>query len=322
MLFLQRSQIRESVDLVVVPATVKDSQGKLVTGLTEDDFEVFEDGMRQKISNFSLDPQPLQAAIVIDDGMNGNMLRRFYPRLSPSVFTTLGSEFTSNDLMAAFRYDRNVYKLSDFTSDAATIEKSFEILKKFGETRPDETADMLGEHGPRALRSILNMLNFGNPNERPTRGALHDAIFEAAAALQMLPTDRRKIIVIISDGRVNGPNEHTFDKTVDMLVRNQIQVYGISTLFATFGSFRELTSYARATGGDVFPGTSTKSMETAFSGITEQARNQYVLGYISSNRAERGPVFRTIQVKTRLRGYTVLHRKGYLQNPAVASASP
>jgi len=68
---------------------------------------------------------------------------------------------------------------------------------------------MLGEHGPRALRSILNILNFGN-------------------------------------------------KTVDMLVQNQIQVYGDSTQYATFGSFGQLTSYARATGGDVFPGTSTK----------------------------------------------------------------
>ena len=315
-LFLQNAQIRERVDLVVVPATVEDSQGKLVTGLTEDNFEILEDGVRQRISNFSIDPQPLSAAIVIDDGMNGNQLRRLYPQFSPSVFTTLGSEFTSYDEMTAFRYDRVVYKLSDFTNDPAAIEKSFEILKTFGETRPDETADILGEHGPHALRSILNALNFGNPNERPTRGALHDAIYEAANALQTQPADHRKIILIISDGRVAGPNEHSFDKTVDMLVQNQIQVYGVSTRYATFGSFGELTSYARATGGDVFPGTSTKSMEAAFSRITEQARNQYVLGYVSNNRAERGPVFRNIQVKTHPRGYTVLHRKGYLQNPA------
>lgn len=105
-----------------------------------------------------------------------------------------------------------------------------------------------------------------------------------------------------------GPNEHNFDKTVDLLVQNQIQVYGVSTQYATFGSFGELASYARATGGDVFPGTSTKSMETAFSRITEEARNQYVLAYVSNNRAEH-PVFRNIRVKTRPRGYTVLHRK-------------
>src|SRR5215471_12602203 len=128
MLFLQNAQIRERIDLVVVPATVEDSQGKLVTGLTEENFEISEDGVRQRISNFSI-----------------------YPQLSPSVFTTLGSEFTSYDQMAAFRYDRTVYKLSDFTNDPAAIEKSFEILKTFGETRPDETADILGEHGPRAL---------------------------------------------------------------------------------------------------------------------------------------------------------------------------
>jgi VWFA-related protein len=316
MLFPQNAQIRERVDLVVVPATVQDSQGKLVTGLTEDNFEILEGGVRQRISNFSIDPQSLSAAIVVDDGMNGNQLRRLYPRFSPSVLNTLGSNFSGNDLMAAFRYDRLVYKLSDFTDDPAAIEKSFAVIKTFGETRPDETADLLGEHGPRALRSILNVLNFGHPSERPTRGALHDAIYEAATALLAQPADRRKIVLIISDGRVAGPNEHTFEKTVDMLVQNQIQVYGVSAQYATFGSFGALTSYARATGGDVFPGTSTKSMEAAFSRITEQARNQYVLGYVSNNRAERGPVFRNIQVKTHPRGYTVQHRKGYLQNPA------
>jgi VWFA-related protein len=308
-----RPQIRARVDLVVVPATVKDSQGKLINGLSKEDFLIREDGIPQTITNFDIDPLPLSAAIVIDDGMNGNQLRRLYPSFSPSIFTTLAAGFTPNDQMAAFRYDRLVYKLSDFTSDSGEIERRFDVLRTFALTRPDETADLLGEKGPHWVRSFINVLNFGHKSERPADGALHDAVYEAATALQSQAEDHRKIIFIISDGRAVGANAHTFDQTVDMLLKNQIQVFGVSTTFATFGSFGTLTSYAHATGGDVFPGTSTASMETAFGRITEAARYEYVLGYVSSNKAGQIPVFRTIEVKTRSPKYVVLHRKGYLQ---------
>jgi hypothetical protein len=66
-----------------------------------------------------------------------------------------------------------------------------------------------------------------------------------------------------------------------------------------------------------YSGGSTREMELAFSKITEQARNQYVLGYISSNEP-RGlrSVTRDIRVETRTPGQTVTHRKSYIQYPA------
>jgi Ca-activated chloride channel family protein len=308
-------QIRTTVDLVVVPVTVKDSNGKLVTGLTKEDFVITEDGVEQTITDFDIDPQRLSAAIIVDDGMNGNLLRRLYPRFAPSVFVTLTSGFTPDDRMASFRYDRAVHKLSDFTNDPLAIGKSFDVLQEYARTRPDEKADMLAEKGPRWLRSMLNVLQTGNGSLRPADGALHDAIYAGAVALRDQDASHRKIILIISDGRVMGSNEHTFDQTVNLLLQNQIQVYGVSTQFATFGSFGQLTSYASATGGDVYPGTSTKSMETAFASITEQARYEYVLGYVSNNRPGTMGVFRTIAVRTRSPKQVVTHRKGYMQYP-------
>ena len=52
----QDIQIRTRVDLVVVPVTVKTKADKLVTGLTKDDFTVLEDGRKQTITNFTIDP--------------------------------------------------------------------------------------------------------------------------------------------------------------------------------------------------------------------------------------------------------------------------
>src|SRR5207249_1689248 len=73
-------QIRTRVDFVVVPMSVKDAKGKLVTELTKDDFIVRKDGKVQTITNFDTDPQPLSVAIVVDNGINGNLLRYLYPQ--------------------------------------------------------------------------------------------------------------------------------------------------------------------------------------------------------------------------------------------------
>src|SRR5262245_26484406 len=83
------SQIRTRVELVVVPVNVRDGEGKLVTGLTKEDFVVTEDGQPQTITNFSIDPQPLSAAIIVDDGMGGDALRRLSP-----LFVAVTAGFT------------------------------------------------------------------------------------------------------------------------------------------------------------------------------------------------------------------------------------
>src|SRR5215510_15820495 len=108
----QQFQVRTRVDLVVVPTAVRDGKGKLVAGLTQKDFTIFEDNVPQTISNFSADPQPLSAAIVMDTGMGGIAMRRVVP-----LFISITEGFSEYDEMASFRYDHFVFQLSDFTND-------------------------------------------------------------------------------------------------------------------------------------------------------------------------------------------------------------
>src|SRR5579864_4641692 len=64
-----RGQIRSTVSLVVVPVTVKNDSGALVSDLTQNDFRIFEDGIEQPIAQFSVEAFPLSAAILIDDDL-------------------------------------------------------------------------------------------------------------------------------------------------------------------------------------------------------------------------------------------------------------
>lgn len=119
------AQLRVQVNLVPVPVSVKDSHGQFVTNLTQDDFIVLEDGKPQTISSFSVDPQPLCGAIVIDTGIGGAALRRLSP-----LFIAITSGFSAFDEMASFRYDHVVLQLSDFTSDHVAIERSLHVVEE------------------------------------------------------------------------------------------------------------------------------------------------------------------------------------------------
>src|SRR4029077_9558965 len=108
----QRETIQTGVDLVVVPASVKDGDGRFVYDLERKDFTIFEDGRRQEIAQFSIDPAPLSAAVLVDTGVDGAALRR----LSEAI-VSLSSAFTPLDETEVYSFDRFVTKLSDFTSD-------------------------------------------------------------------------------------------------------------------------------------------------------------------------------------------------------------
>jgi VWFA-related protein len=335
-----RGQFRTRVDLVVVPVSVRDNQGFLLTELDRDDFKVFEDGREQQIWSLSRDTLPLSAAIVVDDAISAIALKQ----LGPLLPSALGA-FKPPDEMTSFRYDHNIWRLlSGFTSDTAELRQSFLELSRIADTRPVEIEkppalyEKIEKKTPGWIKAIAGLISIGSngapsavptapsPKPVPATRTMHGAVYEAAMALQSRPENHRKIILLISDGTVNeretsivpGKTLHSFDKNVELLQKSDIEVYSINTI----GTLLEnaggtLDSYARTTGGDVYGGKSASDMEFAFKRIVEQARTQYVLGYISNNTAPRQGIYRKIEVKSGEpdQKRKVTHRNGYLQFP-------
>ena len=61
-----RQVFKSGTDLVLLNVTVIDSAGHLVTGLTQENFQVYEDGVLQTVTNFSKDPLPIALSILLD----------------------------------------------------------------------------------------------------------------------------------------------------------------------------------------------------------------------------------------------------------------
>src|SRR5207237_1115782 len=129
----QRDTIRADVDLVVVPTSVKDADGRFVYDLKEEDFSVFEDGLRQQIQQFSIDPAPLSAVVLIDTGIGGTALRRF-----SAAITAFSSSFIPMDEVEAYRYHKYIAKLSDFSSEPDKLEKGLAFISTISVGRHEE----------------------------------------------------------------------------------------------------------------------------------------------------------------------------------------
>src|SRR5947208_15806998 len=115
---------------------------------------------------------------------------------------------------------------------------------------------------------------------RPSK-ALEDALYSAAQLLQQRPSDRRRIILIFTDG-LDEPklNHHSHEAVRDFLLQNNISVYALASGSAkSKRKFFSLTDYSSKTGGGIFYATSTYTMELTLPPMTQQARHDYTLVY-------------------------------------------
>ena len=293
-------KIRAKIDLVVVPVTVKGGGEKLITNLKKEDFILLEDGHQQTITNFTADPVPLSAVVLVDTGLGHDSLEKVQ-----KTFPALTGAFSEFDEVAVYKYDKFVTKVLDFSKDSDTVRVAMDKLRDV--QARSMTTDASAGRGPFSLpgpvingAAVVPPANLGIVSPLPpgTSNVLNDAIYSAAADLAKREKNRRKMVLVISDGQ-NGGNDHTFDETTKRLLEIGV-----------------LSSYAKTTGGDVYFVNSTKALEASYADATEEARNQYVLAYISNNEVQgEGPVFRDIQVKIAGSNMKTLYRKGYYQYP-------
>ncbi len=305
----QEFQLRTRVDLVVVPFQVRGADGELITGLDRDDFVVLEDGREQTIDQFSIDPVPLSAALVIDTGMEAKSLATVQ-----EAVPSLAAAFGAFDKVALFRYDDRVTRMLDFTDDSDELYAALSLLRDLNPT--SQTAG--GFPGPPGLTVNGRQLvpRAGTSRQRDAR-VLHDAMYLAMGELRDEPENMRKVVLLITDGN-DRASIHRLQDNVMRLINSEVEVYVLRLAADVFERMRptDLDDYSNYSGGD-FRDVGNSSLASVFFDVTEQARNQYVLAYVSNNLAPPDKiVFRNIEVRCpEGRNYDIVHKRGYYQAP-------
>jgi VWFA-related protein len=317
------------VNYVQVPTIVKDSKGRQVAGLTQNDFAVYENGQHVNLAFFSTDPQPMSIAYVIDQSLPSNVM----DKVNDSLGAIQGS-LTPYDSAAVFTYGHGAKQWTGFTAgQSARLPAVLALAKATGE---DAQAPING--GP--ISSGCSIMQNGwcvDPNVQRGGSAgdstfitvpkeihtLNDAILAAAHQLAPLPKERRKIIYVISDGKEYG-SKATWKEVVQFLQANNIAVYGtlvgesaqwgvgwVDRFHLPFTMYDNvLYKYTLQTGGDLDTETGTGGIENSYQKIAAEARNQYTLGYYSHNNVY-DTRFRTVDVRVDRPNLTVIAKHGY-----------
>ena len=320
----QLKTYKTTVNFVVVPVTVKDGDGRQVAGLLQGDFAIYENGEPQQIRFFTSDAFPLSAAVVVDLSQPDSSLRKVNSGLS-----ALQGAFSQYDEIAFFTYGNSVQRVLDFNAIGDRTSAAIaQIKRQQGRT----SADMGG--GPMAAGPTVNgravdpskQAGIDVPIIPHEPHVLNDAILAAANDLMHRPLSRRKVILVISDGREERSNA-SYSDVLKVLLSNEITVYAIAVDSAAIpvlnridrlhlprlGYSNILPKYASATGGDVFSEFSRDAIERSYQIASEEARNQYTLGY--STRATLADNYRTIEVRVKRPNLKVFAKDGYYPLP-------
>ncbi|HVU46983.1 MAG TPA: VWA domain-containing protein [Terracidiphilus sp.] len=316
------------VNFVEVPVTVKDSKQRQVAGLTWRNFKVYENGNLVHLNFFSVDPQPLSVAFVIDQSLPSNVMDK--------VNTSMGAiqgALTPYDEAAVFTYSNGPKEWTGFTG--AQGNRLPAVLSLAQATGTDPMVPI--NDGPLAGCSIRQNGNCVDPNLQPGRSAgngsfitipkeihtLNDAILAAAKELSTRPKERRRVIYVISDGKEYG-SKATWKEVVKYLQTNKITVYAtlvgdsarwgegwVDRFHLPFSMYDNiLYKYTVATGGDTDSEGGINGIEKSYSKIAEEARNQYTLGYLSHESIYDGR-YRSIDVRVDRPDLDVIAKRGY-----------
>jgi len=320
-------KITVTTNLVLVPVTVTDSQGRLVGGLVPKDFSVLESGQRQTLKFFTSDPFPLSAAVVIDTGMPDVGLKKVQETLS-----ALQGAFSQFDEVGIYTYSSTVGRVSDFTGVGKQLTATLNQVKGYSGANngPPVTSGPLGPQGPMINGHPLDIPV--TPVSAPPKVArvMNDAILLAARDLSKRDRARRKIIFIISDGREQGSTASYAD-TLKVLLTQNITVYAVGVegaaipiydrlqrihlpkTGAVLGYSNILPKYVSATGGGtMYAELAQADIERAYARAIGDARNQYTLGY--SPKSGIGG-YRQIEVRVRRPDVKVYAKDGYYPLP-------
>jgi VWFA-related protein len=299
-----RQKIRVEANIVVLTVTVKDGSDRLVPGLVKEDFHVFDDDVEQNILSFTDESLPLSLLILVDDDMKwkeGTQMAR-------SVRSIIGDIADQDEAMVC-RFDMLFYPGDQFTSDSLKLIAALKSAQSAAQpSRPyvpqPLITDPVSTTGPPSVAAPTYA------GSRPSK-ALDDALYSSAQLLQLRPSDRRRIILILTDG-LNEPklNHHSHEVVRDFLLQDNISVYAlVSGSVKSKRKFFDLTDYTSTTGGGIFYATSTYTMELTLTRMTEQARHDYTLAYAptGNNHSQK---FHTLRV-TANPGSRATTRSGY-----------
>jgi VWFA-related protein len=266
-------RVEVTVRRVRLPITVLDKKGKFVTGLSQGDFQIFEDRVPQQIDSFTSEENnrlPLYIAVLMDTSPSTAGKLKFEQESAMNFIQTVVRPRRDRVLFATF--DDQITLRQDFTDRLELLDRAVFSVKKTGE-----------------------------------KTALYDAVWQFCDQ-KMRSAQGRRALVIISDGD-DTYSRADINDAIDIAQRTETTIYAISTKAGLTSVVpgveagtvkdrgdKDLDRLAAETGGVAFFTGDMLALERSFNKIATELRSQYLITYRPANDRYDGS-YRKVEVK-------------------------
>lgn len=281
---------RGGIDVVSLNVTVTEGD-RLIPGLEQSMFGVYEDGVQQDISIFSREAQPIALSLLIDTSTS---MEHKLP-VAQEAAVGFAKRLTGSDAAQVIDFDSRVDILAPFTNDPVELEEAIRRTKVGGST------------------SLYNALYVALSELKRVRAASADQI-------------RRQAIVILSDGE-DTSSLIDYEDVLESSKRADVAVYAIglrSKNDRPVRGFNEaefvLRTLSQETGGRVFFVEDIAELPAVYQRIADELANQYTIAYTSKNQRRDG-AWRAIVVKVDRPNTVARTKRGYFA-PSIPKLAP
>jgi Ca-activated chloride channel family protein len=296
----QVSTFKTDVTVVNVLCTVRDRAGNLITDLTRDDFEIFDNGNRQSVRYFALHADlSLYLGLLVDvSGSVQGIVEQ--ERKTAGDFLTHLLRPGDSGMIAGFADSVNLWQA--FTPSLDLLKAGLAKVKRISGPPPFETPKTMGGT------------------------VLYDAI-SVTATEEFLRKTGAKVLVVLSDG-LDTTSSVTLESAVKSAQAAETVVYGICDqdrersamdhyfaihsrdIIRYYSGCDALKAISRPTGGRMFVIAKDRNTEPIFAAIRQEINGQYLLGFSLSIPPREG-TFHKLEIKTKRNGLVVRGREGY-----------
>jgi Ca-activated chloride channel family protein len=319
-------EIRVETNLVTMPVSVLDRDGRFVAGLAQRDFEIFENGQKQKIEYFQSVEQPFTVVLMIDVSPS----TQFRIDEIQNAAITFVDQLRPADRVMVIAFDESVRVLSEPTNNRAQLRNAI-YMAQFGDgTSLYEAVDDALNRRLRQIQGRKAVVLFTDGVDTTSRRANYQSTIEDVEEADALVypiryNTQRGGWAGGGGGNNNGgwgsPRSRRrsagWGNVIGIILGGQLPPMtggggGSGTSSGEYETGRQyLEELATKSGGRNFEADSTMSLDSAFAGIAEELRRQYSVGYYPDTVGQKGER-RQIKVRVGRPGLVVRAKNSYI----------
>lgn len=244
----EKPVFKVGVDTVFLKVSVTDPLNRSVTGLSKEDFKIYEDKVEQEIVAFTQDPSPVSIGILLD--VSGSMKTNNNIAAARAALKEVLQTVNEGDEFFLMAFNQNVTLVSDFTSNPTALLSEGALRQPAGQT------------------------------------AIWDAVYRGLDKMKSAKNEK-KAIILITDGEDNS-SRYTSSEVREFARESDAQIYAIGEPGELGYGPAELQAIVQMSGGRAFFPNNLNSLDYYIDLIQSELRNQYVLGYVPTHKDHDG----------------------------------